>query len=175
MAAIRREVPAEVRGAATVAITRHMLALPEYARAARVVAYVALGDEVSIAAIAAAVLAGGRGLLLPRVAGDHLEFAAVRDLTDLRIGRFGIAEPAPDLSCERLASTDFVLVPGIAFDANGGRLGRGAGFYDRSLPRGAGAPLAFGVGFACQLVDAVPMGPHDRCLDGVVTERGVVR
>jgi 5-formyltetrahydrofolate cyclo-ligase len=176
MDAIRRALSAEARRAAGESIARHVLALPEYARAARGAAYRARAGPAPTPAILDAILASGRTLLLPRAgSGDALEFAAVRDVAALVRGRYGIAEPAASLPSERLAADDLVLVPGVAFDATGGRLGRGVGFYDRSLPRGAGSPPVFGVAFACQLVAAVPMAPHDRRLDGVVTESGVVR
>jgi 5-formyltetrahydrofolate cyclo-ligase len=69
-----------------------------------------------------------------------------------------------------------VIVPGLAFDAAGRRLGRGAGHYDRAFPAGRqGAPLLVGVGYAFQLVDEVPAGPHDRRMDVVVTEEREVR
>jgi 5-formyltetrahydrofolate cyclo-ligase len=179
---LRREVSA-LRGAlseaartgAAAAVARHARSLPEYARAERVAAYAALPDEVSMGALLGDVLASGRVLLLPRLTGDALEFVAVSDLAALRAGRFGVAEPDASGRAEPLATGDLVFVPGVAFDARGGRLGRGLGFYDRILPHGVGSPSVFGVAFACQLVAAVPMASHDRRVDGVVTERGVVR
>jgi 5-formyltetrahydrofolate cyclo-ligase len=173
--ALRRALPAEARERAAAAIAEHVRSLSEYARAPRVAAYAALPDEVPCDALVREVLASGRVLLLPRLAGEVLQFVAVSDLAALRAGRFGVAEPSATDRGEPLAADDLVLVPGVAFDARGGRLGRGSGFYDRSLPRGAGAPVVFGVAFACQLVEAVPMAPHDRRVDGVVTERGVLR
>lgn len=174
-AARRRALPAESREAASSAIERHLLAMPELARAARVIGYWALPDEASITGVLRAVLAERRPLLLPRIeASGELAFARVRDLGALAIGRHGILEPR-DGAPEAPGSRDLVLVPGVAFDAVGGRIGRGAGFYDRALPTGSDAPRSFGVGFRCQLVECVPMESHDRFLDGVVTEDGVIR
>ncbi len=173
--ALRKALPAEARARAAAAIAEHVRSLPEYARAPRVAAYAALPDEVPTAVFLREVLASGRVLLLPRLAGEAFEFVAVSDLSALRAGRFGVAEPSATGRAESLAADDLVLVPGVAFDERGGRLGRGSGFYDRSLPRGAGAPVVLGIAFACQLVEAVPMAPHDRGVDGVVTEQGVLR
>lgn len=77
----------------------------------------------------------------------------------------------------RLDSLRAVLVPGLAFDSAGRRLGRGAGFYDRFLAGRATAesPIRIGVCFAIQLVDAVPAEPHDLPMNRIITEHGVIR
>ncbi|RIL05437.1 MAG: 5-formyltetrahydrofolate cyclo-ligase [Proteobacteria bacterium] len=154
------------------AIDAHLRALPELARARRVAAYMALGDEAPLDGTIGEVLASGRVLLLPRIHGDHLEFAAVDDPSSLFRGPFGIPEPPSSAPASALDVSDVVLVPGVAFDASGGRLGRGRGFYDRVLREGAGAPLAIGVGFSFQIVARVPTQPHDRRVAGIVSERG---
>jgi 5,10-methenyltetrahydrofolate synthetase len=125
------------------------------------------------------VLARGQALILPRVdrVRRALALYRVRDLDrDLVPGVFGIREPVPS-ACEpaALGTVDFVLVPGVAFDARGGRIGHGAGYYDRLLAgAGPGARLV-AAAFEVQIVDAVPMEPHDRRLDLVVTERHAYR
>jgi len=174
MATTRRSLSPERREAAREQIGRRILAMPEYEHASRVLAYVALEDEASLEDVLRDVLASGRGLLLPRMGGDGLVFVAIRGLGTLRAGRFGVLEP-DDGPSEKLEVGDLALVPGVAFDRAGGRLGRGGGYYDRSLPRATSSPLVFGVGYADQLVDAVPMGRHDRRVDGIVTDAGIVR
>jgi 5-formyltetrahydrofolate cyclo-ligase len=113
-------------------------------------------------------------VLLPRIAATgSLEFAALGDPLALREGRMGILEPPCALPPQSLDPDDLVLVPGLAFDREGGRLGRGGGYYDRALAVGRGAelrPLLIGVGFSYQLVERVPMGELDVRLDGVVSE-----
>ena len=119
-------------------------------------------------------VADGKVILLPRMIGTgRLEFACVHDLEGLVLGRFGVREPPPSCAAQPLSGSSLVLVPGLAFDRRGGRLGRGAGYYDRALApvRADGVrPLYFGIGFALQLVDSLPTAPHDVRVDGVVTE-----
>lgn len=171
----RRELAPAVREAASARIADHVLAMAEFAGAARVAAYVALPDEVSLGRVIAAVLASGRPLLLPRVDERRLVFSPVADLAALRLGSYGVREPLRGAAETTWDARDLVLVPGVAFDRDGGRLGRGAGFYDRSLPSGSAAPRIVGVCFDRQVIEAVPVEPHDRRVDAVVTESGVVR
>lgn len=175
IAAERRGLAPSVREAASAQIADHLLGMAEFARAARVAAYMALSDEVSLGRVIAAVLESGRPLLLPRVDEQRLVFSPVPDLAALRLGSYGVREPLRGAAETTWDARDLVLVPGVAFDRDGGRLGRGAGFYDRSLPSGPATPRIVGVCFDRQVVEAVPMEPHDRRVDAVVTESGVVR
>jgi 5-formyltetrahydrofolate cyclo-ligase len=173
-------------------ISGHLLASDAYARARRVMLYWPLPGEVDLRSLAADAIASGREVILPRVdwATREIEACVVRDpVGELVVGRHGIMEPGP--GCARAAidgvnPLDLVVVPGLAFDATGGRLGRGAGFYDRFLARGRGArgglemPVCtdaviarvVGVGFEVQVVARVPRDERDRCVDEVWTEGG---
>jgi 5-formyltetrahydrofolate cyclo-ligase len=87
-----------------------------------------------------------------------------------------VLEPPLQAEAVALAEGDLVLVPGVAFDRAGHRLGRGGGFYDRAFPAGAPrAPFLMGVAYEIQLVDVVPHGEGDRCMQAVVTERALYR
>ena len=114
--------------------------------------------------------ARGRSVLLPETTprGQALLFRRWTPACTMLPGRFGTH--APD---GQLATPDVVLVPFLAFDRRGRRLGYGGGYYDRTL---AGLPhgLSVGFGYASQEVEAVPIEPHDRPLDLIVTERGTV-
>lgn len=171
----RSGIAPAVREAASARISDHVLGMAEFAGAARVAAYMALADEVSLDRVIAVVLESGRSLLLPRVRDRRLVFSPVTDLTALRLGSYGVREPPRGAAETTWDARDLVLVPGVAFDRDGGRLGRGAGFYDRSLSSGPAAPGIVGVCFDRQMVQAVPMEPHDRRVDAVVTESGVIR
>ncbi len=108
---------------------------------------------------------------------EPVAFEAAESRIEVR--RHGIREP---VAGERIAldSIGAVLVPGLAFDRSGDRLGRGAGFYDRFLARiaagsdRAGRARLIGVSFACQIVDRVPRDDHDIAMDALVTEEGLI-
>jgi 5-formyltetrahydrofolate cyclo-ligase len=101
--------------------------------------------------------------------GDALTFRRCRPDDVLVAERFGTLRPVGEDMVP-----EFLLIPLLAFDLSGHRLGYGGGFYDRTL---AGLPGRFrlGCGFAAQQVDEVPIGPYDVALDAVATERGVIR
>lgn len=91
-----------------------------------------------------------------------------------RTNRFGIIESS-DPRRRGINSLDALLIPLVGFDARGNRLGMGAGFYDRALTQRHGRrPLAIGVAFACQQVDALPVDPWDQPLDYIVTDSGII-
>jgi 5-formyltetrahydrofolate cyclo-ligase len=178
--AARRALEPELRRAASEAICRHLLALPRLADASVVLGYAAGAEEPDPSRALVALRDRGAAILLPRVTGDRLEVVAVEDLAALAPGYLGIPEPAgpavamfPPSDTAGLA----VLVPGVAFDPQGGRLGQGGGHYDRQLALfdgAATAPLLVGVAFTTQLVHEVPRTPHDRGVHLVVTEDGAI-
>lgn len=138
--------------------------------------------ELDVATALAGVLARGGQVCLPAIDWDArtMRPAAVDSLDSLIARRYGVPEPPAGSAMVELAEIDVILVPGLAFDSRGGRLGRGAGFYDRLLERvgdevgiGGGQPVVIGVGFGLQLCDRVPMEPHDRRMDAIASETGV--
>jgi 5-formyltetrahydrofolate cyclo-ligase len=140
---------------------------------ATVSAYVAIGDEADPAPLLQQLRARGHELALPRVAGrgKPLDFHAYEPGKSLVPGGFGLSEPARDWP---KAEPDVLIVPLLAFDALGYRIGYGAGFYDRTLAklRAARAVLAVGFAFARQEFETVPHDENDQRLDWVVTENG---
>ena len=170
----RRCLDAVARADAGEAVLRLVKASTEFRSAARVAVYASLPDEVPTEGLLRAVLETGRGLLLPRAGEEEqLEFAPVSDVTTLVVGTFGALEPAPTCRSVALHRDDLVLIPGVAFDRIGGRLGRGGGWYDRSLS--ADLPAVFGIGFEFQLIERVPETSRDRRVAGIYTERGLWR
>ena len=91
---------------------------------------------------------------------------------DLGPGRYGVPEPPTGAPVHELDSGDLAVLPGVAFDRRGRRLGRGRGYYDRTF-RAAGGPLLVGFAADFQVVEEVPTGPTDRPVDAIVTETGV--
>jgi 5-formyltetrahydrofolate cyclo-ligase len=136
--------------------------------------YFPIRDEADPRALMSALAARGHPLALPAITpGQPLVFRAWKmgDAMHANAQAFNIPEP---LDTAPEARPVVVLVPLLAFDATGHRLGYGGGYYDRTLER-FGAVRAIGVGYAGQEVPAVPREPHDRALDAVVTENGVRR
>lgn len=107
-------------------------------------------------------------ILLPVVVGDDLELRLYTGPEDLKPGAYGIEEPTGELFTD-YADIDFIAVPGVAFDRNGNRLGRGKGYYDRLLPRIPSAYKA-GICFPFQLVEEVPAEPFDIRMDEIITQ-----
>jgi 5-formyltetrahydrofolate cyclo-ligase len=148
-----------------------------YRRSNTVMAYASFGSALQTDEFMRHVLHQGKILLLPRVNHQKglVDIYRVRDpIRDLLAGTWGIREPKPD-RCARVNpyAIDFVLVPGLAFDARGGRLGYGGGFYDKLLADGL-SPCAWLVAgaFESQMVEKVPVDEHDVPMDVVVTENG---
>lgn len=106
---------------------------------------------------------GVKRLLLPRVADGDMEFCDYAP-DGMRRGAYGIAEPVSDVCCLP-ADIDFMVVPGVAFTPDGGRLGRGGGYYDRYMSREGFRAFRAGVCFAVQCVDRLPLEPHDLHVD----------
>lgn len=171
MRELRRRVGPALRQAVGEAVARHVLAWPELRPGRRIALHSALPDEVPTERLMDALLRRGNQLLLPRAnEARGLDFARVSDLSILVEGSFGALEPPSCVPSEQLLPDDVVLLPGLAFDATGARLGRGGGWYDRSLPRYVTA--LFAIAFEFQLVPSVPTTVLDRRVRGVFTERG---
>lgn len=175
--ALRRRdaLPADERAAMSLRIFSEIMRLPAYTHPRVVLAYASFGSEPETRGFLRRVLEDGKRLLLPRVEPDGLALYAVRDLTlDLAPGPWGIPEPIADrCSLVDPGLVGLVLVPGVAFDRAGGRIGYGAGYYDRLLAGAVPgeAPLV-AAAFEAQMVEQIPVDPHDVPVDVVITERG---
>jgi 5-formyltetrahydrofolate cyclo-ligase len=129
-----------------------------------------MADEPDIRPLLDHALADGKLAALPRFVSTEHGYGAceLRDAAnDLVIGQFNIQEPAPTCREVPLNRLDLVLVPGVAFDLHGRRLGRGKGFYDQLLALVRGATC--GVAFDEQVVPEIPVEPHDICLNCILT------
>ncbi|MEU4982639.1 5-formyltetrahydrofolate cyclo-ligase [Streptomyces sp. NPDC021969] len=178
-----RMTPDDVRESAD-ALARQALGLPEVAGARAVAAYVSVGAEPGTLALLDALRARGVRVLLPALLPDNDldwgEYTGEGSLARARHGgRMELFEPAGErLGPEAVTRADVVLLPGVAVDARGLRLGRGGGSYDRVLARleAAGArPALLVLLYDREVVARVPAEPHDRPVDAVVTPSGVRR
>ena len=164
------------------AVMQRAFALPEYAAASCVMFYVDAGSEVRTRHHIAGALGGGKSVVVPYcvVETNTLRLFRLELMDELVEGAYKILEPRPELrelphkqvDAEEL---DLVLVPGLAFDREGGRMGQGKGYYDRLLggvrPDATLVALAYG----CQVIERVPVDAHDVFMDYVVTEVEVIR
>jgi 5-formyltetrahydrofolate cyclo-ligase len=169
--AARRSLRTPERQQASTAIVARLLRLPEVRDATTILLYAAQPTEVDLAPLVRPLRERAVRTLFPRVDGDDLALVATADLRTLQLGYRGIREPVgPRIGPEVV---DVALVPGVAFDPLGGRLGQGGGHYDRLLARFPDRCVRIGVCFACQMVPRVPRAPHDEAVDLVVTEHAV--
>jgi len=165
-----RVVSAGEQAAASQTLCRKMSEHRHWATAQSILFFAPLPDEPDIWPLLETALLAGKIVALPSFIPGTSTYAARRIIDparDLVVGKFGIREPA-DLSPEmELNQLDLVLVPGVAFDTHGRRLGRGKGFYDRLLAGVRGTKC--GLAFDEQIVDAVPVGPLDIPLNCILT------
>jgi 5-formyltetrahydrofolate cyclo-ligase len=180
MRAGRRAVASRQRRAAGLALMHAATRLPMWRWARRVAIYRPADGEIDTTPLAREARRHGKELYLPVVDGHKLRFRRWQPRQGMARNRFGIPEPprsAPECPTRWL---DLVVMPLVAFDGAGNRLGMGGGFYDHTLafrhrhPRWR-HPRLVGAAFALQQVAALPTRPWDVPLDAVITERGVVR
>lgn len=172
----RRRALVDERDAASARLGVQLLAELDTTPGRVVAGYAALAEEIDPAPLMEALRAAGCDIALPAVErrAAPLVFRRWRAGDPCRAGAFGIIEPladAPELV------PDLLLVPLLAFDDAGYRLGYGGGYYDRTLARlrEGGAPLAIGLAFAAQRVASLPREAHDMPLDLIATEAGILR
>ena len=166
-----------MRASASQSIGTRVQALPTFQTAQVVLVTLPFESEWDTRPLALAALASGKNLVVPRVNGATrmLELHAIRNLdSHLTPGYRGIPEPLPALPRIEAAAIDWVLVPGVAFSAEGARLGYGGGFYDRLMTLlTPGTPRVVGA-FDVQIVPHIPAAAHDLTVDMIVTESRIL-
>ena len=170
MRSVRRVLPDDARAARARALTERIVALAEFADAQTVAAYVAVRGEADPADVLERAFDAGKTVALPRVEGADLVFHRWSKRDTLVENADGIPEPSTDAAVVAPETIDLVLVPALAADARGHRLGYGRGYYDRALPRLARAhKVAFVYDF--QLLAELPDTRGDVRVDRVVSDR----
>ncbi|MFT5206817.1 MAG: 5-formyltetrahydrofolate cyclo-ligase [Candidatus Omnitrophota bacterium] len=139
-----------------------------------ILVYLSTSEEVDTLGLIRDCLGNGRKIVVPKVSAtsDILTLREIQSLGDdqLEVGSFGILEPIDEkTNVVQLGAIDCVVVPGLAFDANGNRLGRGKGYYDRLLNELSPSVCRIGLAFDCQYVDIVPTEKHDAPVQIVLT------
>lgn len=165
------------KAAKSEAILRELDNLPELARARSIMAFSALCDEAELRPLWQRLIAAGKTVLFPLLVGDagRMDAVQVTDVAkDLRPGKFGISQPRDGVPVDP-RTIDLIFIPALAFDAEGNRVGRGGGYYDRFLAGRAPQAFRCGVAFECQVVRRLPVKEHDCHVHVLVTEKGLRR
>jgi 5-formyltetrahydrofolate cyclo-ligase len=157
------------------------MALPDHAAAQTVMYYVDVRAEVRTRHSLPDALASGKRIVVPWCnAAGELELFHLQSMEELAVGMYKILEPKPELreiAAKRVRpeELDLVMVPGVAFDARGARMGHGKGYYDKLLQHARrDAPLV-ALAFECQMFPEIPVADHDVFMDYVITERTTYR
>jgi 5-formyltetrahydrofolate cyclo-ligase len=161
------------------AIVERFLALPDYAAARTVMFYIDVRAEVRTRHSLPEALRSGKKIVVPWCNDQgELELFHLTSMDELAVGMYKILEPKPELrqlpgKQVRAEDLDVVMVPGVAFDRRGGRMGHGKGYYDKLLQHARpDAPLV-ALAFECQLFPEIPRAPHDIFMDKIITEAAV--
>lgn len=169
----RDALPVEVRveASATIATRTSELLADRLAAGAVVALYAAKGSEVATAELDALLRARGLRVVYPRVLHDtrQLAFSEVT-LGALLPSKYGLGEPAAELPALEVEEIAAFVMPGLAFDRAGGRIGWGKGHYDATLARASEGALRVGLAYECQIVESVPREPHDVPVHFIITE-----
>lgn len=159
-------------------ITDTVMALPAYQNAKCVMWYIDVRDEARTRHALPNAVAGDKKIVIPFCVDGELELFHLESMGELSEGMYGILEPKEGLrevAAKRVPvkELDLILVPGVGFDANGGRTGHGKGYYDKLLENARLETPLVSLAFECQMFDEIPMQPHDIYMDMVVTEKTV--
>jgi 5-formyltetrahydrofolate cyclo-ligase len=171
--AARDSLPPEFRAAASAAIGKALADRDDFATASTVLLTLPFGSEWDSMPLLLTALERGKTVVLPRVnaAARTLELCRLTEPTrDVLPGYRGIPEPQSHCALIAADAIDWVLVPGVAFDTTGHRLGYGGGYYDRLLPQLRSDAARIAGGYEIQLVDHVPAAPHDVPVQALATE-----
>jgi len=167
--AARKSMSAADRSTFASGIVERALAIPEIANASHVMGYAATEEEFDPKPLLDVLRSRGAAIYLPRICGPGALSAHLCDpAVPLEVGPFDLLQPRSDMPTIDPFDCDLIIVPGVAFNARGARLGMGGGFYDRLL---VNAPHAIRLAliFDSQLTEAIPEDEHDQPVDIIIT------
>ncbi len=170
----RKSLTEEYCGHPSMLIQQALLSWTSYQCSSCIIAYVPIHNEVDTSLLVQHALHSGRMVALPAVVGREMVFRAVQPGCALRRGAFGIPEPPADARLLNPADADLVLLPGVAFDLQGHRIGYGKGFYDKTVHSMEGQGKLVGLCYDFQIVEKIPGQMHDVKMDRIVTEQRVI-
>jgi 5-formyltetrahydrofolate cyclo-ligase len=172
----RDAIPLAHRRAFDVAIGERLISLDEYAGAGNVLFYASFRSEVSTEELIEASIASGKEVLLPKVDDENCALTkhVIESLQDVSPGYMGIPEPVTN-HCMKVENIHLIVVPGMAFDLAGWRIGYGGGYYDRLLARVRGVRPIVALSYETQIREDIPHMEYDVPMDAIVTEERVIR
>lgn len=135
--------------------------------------YSSIRNEVDTQHLFEMAISLGKRVVFPRIDNGQMVFIEVRSQRDFRLGTFGVLEPV-GTKVVSVDCVDLIIVPGVAFDRSGFRIGFGKGFYDQALENRPLSCRLAGLGYAFQLEDSIPREAHDVSLDWLVTDQEVL-
>lgn len=152
--------------------------LPEFSAAGTVMVYIDVRTEVRTRHHLPALLQSGKRIVVPYCVDKELELFRLENMDELAIGMYKILEPKNELrvlAAKRVdvKELDLIMVPGVAFDRRGARMGHGFGYYDKLLEHARGDAPLVALAFECQLFPEIPTQPHDVFMDKIVTESAI--
>lgn len=159
-------------------ICERLVSLPEYQRARTVMYYVDVRSEVRTRHYLPTALRHAKRIVVPYCVEGELELFLLGDMDELAIGMYRILEPKVELRSlpekrVNVDELDLIIVPGVAFDRNGGRMGHGFGYYDKLLQHARPDTPLVALAFECQLFPEIPTETHDVFMDKIITEANV--
>jgi 5-formyltetrahydrofolate cyclo-ligase len=175
---LRDSIDPELRGSLSARVAENLWSIPEFAAAESILFFISFRSEVDTIPMIRRALDEERAVCVPSTDSDHKAMQACRifDLeNDLQLGNYDIMEPKPE--CLRPVppnELDVVLMPGVAFDFTGARLGYGGGYYDRFLEKCSPRCMLIAIAFELQMVEHVPCADHDHHVHKIVTEKRVI-
>lgn len=174
-----RDLPPSRRCHEESLVTNHVVTHLRQQSKGTLFAYAAFSPELNIDPVIEFAIDHGWRVALPLITNitcGTMELHLITSLTDLIHSPMGIRQPSPGSTTKiDPAEIDFALVPAWAFDRlSGARLGKGAGFYDRMLATPSWRAKAYGIAFQCQLLDALPVEPHDKQVHGIFASEGLL-
>lgn len=172
----RDEMEATARDKCNARIIANLMSSDYYKCANTIFTFVSFGSEVDTHGLIAKALKDGKTIAVPKIKTKEqgIEVFQISDLGDLKPGYYGILEPVDGCPTVKSDEFDLILMPGVAFDRQGGRVGYGAGYYDRYLAAAKKAVTKIALGYSLQLVEHVPTDYFDILIDGIITENEII-
>lgn len=172
--AIRKQLPADYRQAAAKSAAQHFIHHPLFEKSQHIACYMAHQNEMNPQVLVDAIWQANKHCYLPMLMNDQtLQFALYEPNDELVLNQYGIPEPQANAKRMMASELDVVMMPLVAFDRQGNRLGMGGGFYDKTFAK-LNRPTLLGFAYSVQEVECLPSDSWDVKLAGVVTEKEMI-